>query len=179
MRPSTALVVSIVGLTGCFGEVSTGLIAPVGPNAAMPNPGQNTAAAQMPGTAPTPTGIEFHYLASMPLEGMLPNAYGAMLRQVGDEHTEQAMQVGWNAPIPLGHDGPMLFARLMFDLIGWQNRDDGDRNLTAFSPTLTIGFAPTNLGICISGQTTWEIRRGEPDRQLVGVFLGYCGRPKD
>ncbi len=174
-------------LAGCYGEVSTGFIAPVGPHAATGASGPATVALQ-PGESATspaspgdrPTGVEFHYLVSMPLESALPNAYGAMLRQVGDEHTEQALQIGWNAPFELGRGGPLVFARLMFDLIGWQHRDDGDRNLTAFSPSFAVGFSPSaKLGLCISGQTTWQIRRGEPDRPLVGVFLGYCGRAKD
>jgi hypothetical protein len=123
----------------------------------------------------TPTGVEVHTFASTPMVEGMPNAVGYTLRQVGDEHTEQSIQVGWALPVVLGKRGPLVFARLMFDLIAWQPRADGDRQLSALSPTFAVGIAPLALGVCLSGEATYELHTDQPDRVLVGAFIGLCG----
>ena len=138
-----------------MGEVASGVIRPVDEGA--------------------PTGVEVHAFASTPIADAMPNAVGYTLRQIGDEHTEQSIQVGWALPVVVGRRGPLVFARLMFDLIAWQPRADGDRQLSALSPTLAIGFAPLALGVCLSGEVTYELHTDQPDRVLVGAFIGLCG----
>ncbi|MEO6774415.1 MAG: hypothetical protein ABI467_15595 [Kofleriaceae bacterium] len=158
----------------CVGAMSTGIVVPVG-RSALPSQQPAGTAAAVVDQASTPTGVELHVFGATKLESAMPNAWGYSIRQIGDEHVEQEYQVGWagGMPTPAG----MVFGRLMFDLISWQMRADGDRQLSAFSPTLEVGIAPGSVhgGWCISGEVTRDIHLNDPDRTLVGLFVGLCG----
>lgn len=147
--------------SGCIGEVSSGYVTPI-------------AQANAPG------GVELHAWSATDtreLGKLLPNAFGTSIRQIGSEHPETEVQIGWAGSKQIG-GGPILFGRLMFDLISWQRRDDGDRNLSAFSPTLELGVAPVSRGLCLSGEATWDVHIDSPDRLLAGVFVGLCNHRK-
>ena len=164
----------VITLPGCVGGLSTGLMVPVGHSALPSQQPVGTSASAVVDTG-TPTGVELHMFGGTKLESALPNAWAYSVRQIGDEHVEQEYSVGYAGGIPTA--AGMVFGRLMFDLISWQMRADGDRQLSAFSPTLEVGIAPGshNGGWCISGEVTRDIHLNDPDRTLVGVFIGFCG----
>lgn len=171
---SVKAMIIAIAVPACVGGVSTGLMVPVGPSA-LPGQQPPGTAASASTSASTPTGVELHLFGATKLEGALPNAWGYSIRQIGDEHVEQSYQVGWagGARTAAG----LVYGRLMFDLISWQMRADGDRQLSAFSPTLEVGIAPgqRNGGWCISGEVTRDVHLNDPDRTLIGVFVGLCG----
>jgi hypothetical protein len=171
-----ALILAIA--PGCVGGLSTGLMVPVGHSALPSQQPVGTIASATLDTS-TPTGVELHMFGATKLDGGLPNAWGYSIRQIGDEHVEQEYSVGYADAVPTA--AGMVFGRLMFDLISWQMRADGDRQLSAFSPTLEVGIAPgrRNGGWCISGEVTRDIHLNDPDRTLVGVFIGFCGAEHD
>ena len=103
----------------------------------------------------------------------LPNTFGFAVRQIGDAHTESALQVGWMAATHAGQ--ALLFGRLMFDTIAWQKQMDGSTKLSALSPTLDLGVAPWRHGICFTAGATWDIHYDAPDQLIVGGFVGLCG----
>lgn len=155
MRISMAsLLVSAIGGAGCLGGVTTGPVFA---------PGQ--------GTSP---GVEARAFGAMATNDLAtPNAFGVALRQVGTEHVERAVQLGWAGGVHAG--GAFVFGRLMFDMIAWQPRMTGGDELSALSPTLDLGVAPLGHGLCVSTSATWEVHYGAPDRLLVGGFVGLCG----
>ena len=123
----------------------------------------------------TPSGVELHMVAATKPEGFLPNAVGFSIRQIGDEHVEQEYQIGWARTVPAGPG--FVIGRAMFDVLSWQQRADGDRQLSAFSPTVELGYAlgdKHGIGWCVSGEVTRDIHLNEPDRTLVGAFIGLC-----
>lgn len=113
------------------------------------------------------TGMEFRAYGGGNLDSAaMPNAFGFAARQLGGS-PHYALQAGWQ-----GTAGP-LFGRLMVDMIGWQ-QVNGERQLSGLSPTLDVGIAPASHGVCLSGSATWDVHLNEPDRLIVGVFLGLC-----
>ncbi|MFT3697678.1 MAG: hypothetical protein QM831_31345 [Kofleriaceae bacterium] len=153
-------------MTGCAGEISTGMVRPLGSYSPPPSSTSND----------NPVGIEFHYTLTSSLESGLPNAYGYAYRQMGDEHSQHSFQIGW-ADFETLHNGMIVFGRLMIDMLSEQQRDDGDHQLSAFSPTATIGIGAQN--VCLSAQIERDVRfNNEPDRWIGGLFLGFCGSAK-
>jgi hypothetical protein len=105
-----------------------------------------------------------------------PNTFGWQVRQLGEEHVQYSMQAGWTV---VRQGTPMVFGRLMFDMLSWEKRMDGDNTLSAFSPTLDFGVAPWGKGLCVSASTTYDVHFDAPDRWIAGVFVGVCaGRLK-
>jgi hypothetical protein len=47
--------------------------------------------------------------------------------------------------------------------------------LSAFSPTFDVGIAPFGHGVCVSTSATWDVHFNEPDRAIVGAYVGLCG----
>lgn len=165
-------------LTGCLGGLTTGAVMPLGPSTPAAPPA-GTVASQSPGASYThndaPAGVElriFGAASGFKDSPLMPNAYGVLWRQIGDEHVQNAGQVGWAGGQPLG-DG-FVFGRLMFDVINSQRTLDGDRKYSAFSPTLDLGISPVRNGLCFSLSATYDVHFNDPDRLLVGVFAGMC-----
>jgi hypothetical protein len=177
MSVQTLLRLGVVGLVpACVGGMSTGLMTPVGHSALPSQQPVGTSAAVAAADTSTPTGVELHMFSATKLQGVLPNAVGYSIRQIGDEHVEQEYQIGWAGAFPAGPG--FVFGRAMFDVLSWQQRADGDRQLSAFSPTLEVGYGAGtrhSMGWCVSGEVTRDIHLNEPDRTLVGVFVGLCG----
>lgn len=121
----------------------------------------------------TYTGVELRaFVAGAIDEPGIPNAYGFSVRQVGSG-VQTSLQTGWMLASKVGSS--MVFARLTFDLLSWTERKDQETQLSALSPTFDIGIAPFGRGICVSGSGTWDVHFNDPDRGLIGVFVGLCG----
>jgi hypothetical protein len=124
-----------------------------------------------------PIGVEARaFFAAESIEVGFPNTYGSVVRQLGDEHMQTAIQTGWTLATHGGRS--LVFGRVMFDLLSWQKRADGDFELSALSPTLDVGVAPLGKGICVSASATWDVHYNAPDRALAGLFVGLCGDAK-
>jgi hypothetical protein len=150
-----SLLVSGIGGAGCLGGVMSGPVLA---------PGQGT-----------PAGVELRAFGAVPTDDpAMPNAFGFALRQVGTDHVERAIQLGWGGALHAGD--ALVFGRLMFDAVAWQPRmTGGGDELSALSPTIDLGVAPLGHGLCVSTSATWEVHYGAPDRLLVGGFVGLCG----
>jgi hypothetical protein len=162
----------LLPVCGCVGGLTTGAVMPVGPTTANLPPG--TAAATYT-KGDEPTGVElrvFGATGGIDKNPLMPNAYGVMWRQIGDEHMSTSGQIGWAGALPVG-DG-FAFGRVMFDIINSQRTLDGDRKFSAFSPTIDIGIAPLRNGLCFSASATYDVHFNDPDRMLIGVFAGVC-----
>lgn len=158
-------------LPGCIGGLTTGAVTPVGPTPTTP---AGTTAARYTSTDQA-TGVELRIFGAT--DGfkdnpLMPNAYGVTYRQIGDEHSQEAGQIGWAGAVRLGSGA--LFGRLVFDVINTQRTMDGDRKYNAFSPTLDIGVLPMKNGLCFSASATYDVHFDDPDRWLLGVFAGVC-----
>jgi hypothetical protein len=167
-----------LSLPACIGGITTGAIVPLGPAASTPLPA-STAAAVTPGARYTnndaPAGVElriFGATGGYDHDPLMPNAYGVAYRQIGDEHVQTAGQVGWGGAWRIGKG--FMFGRLMFDLLSSQRTLDGDRKFSAFSPTFDFGVAPVRNGLCFSLSATYDVHFNDPDRVLVGAFVGVC-----
>lgn len=150
---------------------------PVGPTAPASLPPGTAAATYTKGDQPT--GVEvrlFGATGGFHDNPLMPNAYGVAWRQIGDEHMQTAGQLGWAGAVPVG-DG-FAFGRVMFDVINSQRTLDGDRKFSAFSPTLDVGIAPIRNGLCFSASATYDVHFNDPDRWLLGVFVGACASDK-
>lgn len=119
-------------------------------------------------------GVEFRGFAAGAIKDVaFPNAYGFAVRQLGAGNGVQtSLQAGWMITRPVGR--AMVFGRLMFDLMSW-TRIGGDTTLSALSPTFDVGIAPFGHGVCVSASGTWDVRFNDPDRGLIGAFIGLCG----
>jgi hypothetical protein len=161
-------------LPACFGKSKSGPVTGALTTGAIVT---RDAPAELAGTAraverDTMTGVELRgTMAGAIDEVAIPNAYGFAVRQVG-EGVQTSLQTGWMLASQVG--GATVFARLMFDLLSWTKLRD-DVTLSALSPTFDFGIAPFGRGICVSAQGTWDVRFNEPDRGLIGVFVGLCG----
>ena len=165
-------------LPACIGGITTGAVVPIGPATGVSSPSGSP-----PGTVARasytqggePTGVEFRVFgATGGLEDnpLMPNAYGVTYRQIGDEHVQTAGQLGWAGALRVGPS--VVFARLMFDVLSSQRTLDGDRKYSAFSPTLDLGVLPLRNGICVSASATYDVHFDDPDRWIVGAFVGAC-----
>ena len=169
----------IAVLPACVGGISTGIMMPAGHSALPSQQPGGTSAAVAAADPSSPTGVELHMFSATKLAGVVPNAIGYSIRQIGDEHVEQEFQIGWAAAVQAGRG--FIFGRAMFDALSWQQRSDGDRQLSAFSPTLELGYAlgdKKSPGWCLSGEVTRDVHLDEPDRTLVGAFIGLCSGGK-
>lgn len=159
-------------LPACIGGLTTGAVMPIGPAPTLPD---GTSAARYT-KADAPVGVELRMFgATKPMEDnpLMPNAFGLIYRQIGDEHVQTAGQVGWAGAVRAGHG--VVFGRVMFDVLSSQRTMDGDRKYSAFSPTLDLGIVPVKNGLCFSASATYDIHFNDPDRWIVGVFAGICG----
>ena len=166
----------VVMLTGCVGGLTTGAVMPTGPTTAG-LPAGTAAASYTKGDEPT--GVEvriFGATGGFDKNPLMPNAYGVAWRQIGDEHMSTSGQIGWAGAVPVGQG--FAFGRVMFDVINSQRTLDGDRKFSAFSPTLDVGIAPIRNGLCFSVSTTYDVHFNDPDRVLVGAFVGVCASDK-
>ncbi len=121
---------------------------------------------------PQLTGVELRaFVAARSSDPAIPNAYGFAVRQLG-EGVQTSMQAGWTMTGKLG--SAMVFGRLMFDLLSWTKLRD-ETTLSAFSPTADVGIAPFGHGLCVSASGTWDVRFNDPDRAIIGAFVGLCG----
>lgn len=123
-----------------------------------------------------PVGVELRMFGAgngFDDDPLMPNAYGLTYRQIGDEHVQTAAQLGWAGALRVGRG--VVFGRLMFDVLSSQRTLDGDRKFAAFSPTLDLGVLPVRNGLCLSASATYDIHFGDPDRWLLGAFIGACG----
>jgi hypothetical protein len=158
-------------LPACIGGLTTGAVMPVGPTPATPG---GTLAARY--TKPDePTGVElriFGATGGSKDNPLLPNAYGLVYRQIGDEHVQTAGQIGWAGAVRVGAGA--VFGRIMFDAINSQRTLDGDRKFSAFSPTLDLGALPFKNGLCVSASATYDVHFNDPDRWVLGMFVGVC-----
>ena len=92
---------------------------PTGPNAPANLPAGTAASTYTKGGEPT--GVEVRVFGAsngFDHNPLMPNAYGMMWRQIGDEHMQTAGQIGWAGAMPLGSG--FAFGRLMFDVINSQ-----------------------------------------------------------
>lgn len=163
-------------LPACLGGLTTGAVMPTGPTTAG-LPAGTAAASYTKGDEPT--GVEVRLFgATGPIEKnpLMPNAYGVAWRQIGDEHMSTSGQIGWAGAVPVG--AGFAFGRVMFDVINSQRTLDGDRKFSAFSPTLDVGIAPIRNGLCFSASVTYDVHFNDPDRVLVGAFVGVCASDK-
>lgn len=170
-------VVPVLLLSGCVGGLTTGAVMPTGPSAPATLPAGTAASSYTKGGEPT--GVEVRLFGAsngFDHNPLMPNAYGVAWRQIGDEHMVTAGQVGWAGAMPLGSG--FVFGRLMFDVINSQRSLDGDTKLNALSPTLDLGIAPIRNGLCFSLSATYDIHFNDPDRMLLGAFVGACASDK-
>lgn len=157
MSVQPRLALAPLACAGCLGGITTGAVAP------------------LTSSGPAPTGVELRMFGAtgvQPDDPLLPNAFGVAFRQIGDEHVTTASQIGWAGALPLGHGA--VFGRLMVDLLSSQRTSDHDRKYSAFSPTLDLGIAPYRNGLCFSLSASYDVHFGDPDRVLVGAFVGLC-----
>lgn len=163
-------------LPACIGGVMTGAVMPIGPATGVSAAPAGTAARPSYTHADEPLGVELRIFTAaggfddMPL---MPNAYGVTYRQIGDEHVQTAGQIGWAGALRAGRG--VVFGRIMFDAINSQRTLDGDRKYSAFSPTLDLGIVPVKHGLCFSASATYDVHFNDPDRWIVGAFVGVCG----
>jgi hypothetical protein len=164
---------ALIVLPGCLGGLTTGAVMPIGPTAPAMLPAGTAAATYTKGD--TPAGVELRLFGAgggFEKNPLMPNAYGLVYRQIGDEHMQSAGQIGWAGAQRVG-DG-FAFGRIMFDVINTQQTLDGDRKFSAFSPTLDLGIAPVKNGLCFSASMTYDVHFNDPDRFILGVFAGIC-----
>jgi hypothetical protein len=170
------LLVMLILAPGCFGKsrggpvtggLTTGAItAPI--HEELRDPAQLSTGTEEPAL----NGVELRgFMAAGIDDPAIPNAYGFAVRQLGDG-IQSSVQAGWAITGQLG--SAMVFGRLMFDLLSWTKLHD-ETTLSAFSPTADMGIAPFGHGLCVSASTTWDVRFNEPDRMIVGAFVGLCG----
>lgn len=118
-------------------------------------------------------GIELRaYVAGDVHDLAVPNAWGFAVRGFGEgSGVQTSAQAGWAYAWPVGRS--TIFARLMFDLLSWTEVGE-ETTLSGLSPTADVGIAPFGHGVCISASSTWDVRLNDPDRALVGAFVGVC-----
>ena len=169
----------VLFLPACIGGVTTGAVMPFGPatgvSAAPSGTPAGTAARATYTRGGEPVGVELRLFAATGGSSdnpLLPNAYGLTYRQIGDEHVQTAGQIGWAGAVHVGRGA--LFGRVMFDVLNSQRTLDGDRKYSAFSPTVDLGILPVKNGLCVSASATYDIHFGDPDRWIVGAFVGVC-----
>jgi hypothetical protein len=169
------LAVLVLVLPACFGKSKSGPITGTLTTGAIVT---RDAPAEVAGVAlamterENMTGVELRMVAAAHLEEPgIPNAYGYSVRQVGTG-VQHSLQAGWMLAHKAG--AAMLFARATFDMLSWTKRGE-DVQLSALSPTAEVGIAPWGRGICVSASGTWDVYFNDPDRGLVGVFVGLCG----
>jgi hypothetical protein len=119
-------------------------------------------------------GVEFRAFAANTMDdAAIPNAYGMAVRQLGEgAGIQSSIQAGWMVTHKVG--SATVFGRLMFDLLSWTEIGE-ETTLSALSPTFDVGIAPFGHGLCVSAAATWDVKFNDPDRGLVGVFVGICG----
>jgi hypothetical protein len=160
-------------LSGCVGGLTTGAVMPLGPTAPANLPAGTAAASYTKGDEPT--GVEvrvFGATGGWDKNPLMPNAYGVAWRQIGDEHMSTSGQLGWAGAVPVGSG--FAFGRVMFDILNSQRTLDGDRKFSAFSPTIDVGIAPLRNGLCFSVSGTYDVHFNDPDRMIIGAFVGVC-----
>jgi len=173
------LIGCLVVLVGCVGKgksspvtggLTTGAITEA-VSGARGDPG--VATMEVPGAADRTTGVELRgYMAGAIDDVAIPNAYGFAVRQLGTG-VQTSLQTGYLVALPAGRS--TVFGRLMFDLLSWTRLDEDHTVLSGLSPTLDIGIAPLGHGICISASGTWDVHFNDPDRVIVGGYVGLCG----
>ena len=166
--------IALLLLPGCLFGITTGAVVPTGP-AGISGPPSGTATRASYTNGDEPTGVELRLFGASggsEKNPLMPNAYGLVYRQIGDEHVATAGQIGWAGSMKLG-DG-FAFGRIMFDVINSQRTLDDDRKFSAFSPTLDLGVAPIKNGLCFSASMTYDVHFNDPDRFILGVFAGIC-----
>lgn len=123
-----------------------------------------------------PNGVELRgYFGSDLEDPAIPNATGFAVRQLGGG-VQTSFQTGWMFAPVVG--GATVFARLMFDVISWTKTGD-ETSLSAFSPTAEVGVAPWGHGLCFAASSTWDVQFNQPDRMIVGAYVGLCGGAMD
>jgi hypothetical protein len=120
-----------------------------------------------------PNGIEFHAMGNVPLDEVGlggPNVASFSHRQNGADR-KTSFALGWMGTLHL--DKAMVFGRLMVELLGREELA-GEAHTRTLSPTIEFGFVPLGRGVCVSGSASLDVRIGEPDQAVFGVYLGWC-----
>ncbi|MEO8702720.1 MAG: hypothetical protein ABI867_21935 [Kofleriaceae bacterium] len=175
------IVVLLVVLAACFGKKNdvTGALT----TGAVTTPMRESHVIDRGAAAKTATerdhvsGVEVRSYVATPIDDVaIPNTYGIAVRQLGEgAGVQTSIQAGYLLTHQIGR--ATVFGRLMMDLLSVTEIGYERYTLSGLSPTADFGIAPFGHGLCVTFSGTWDVKFDEPDRALLGLFIGICGGP--